>query len=140
MAEIKVYRRFYSIISTVSGDTTVESYTLIDPFAISANTYNVTQGQTLVEDDVSVVQVSTGVYYALLDGTLYNSNDEYDVIFSVNYTATADLRTLETTFKLNPMLTPKGTLSYDIEQPMVFEVNNNSVVTQVQVNNTTFEF
>jgi hypothetical protein len=140
MAEIKVYRRFYLITSTVSGSATVEDYTLTDPYTVSANTYNVTQGQTLVEDDVPVIQDSTGVYYALLDGTLYNSNDEYDIIFDVNYTVSAPTRTLKTTFKLNPMLTPKGTLSYDIDQPMVIEINNNAIVTQVQVNNTTFEF
>jgi hypothetical protein len=89
---------------------------------------------------VSVVQSSTGVYYALLDGTLYNSNDEYDIIFDVNYTISSPIRALKDTFKLNPMLTPKGTLSYDIDQPMVIEINNNPIVTQVQVNNTTFEF
>ena len=124
MAEIRVYRRFYCITSTISGSTTVEDYTLFNPYSITANTYNVTQGQVLVENDISVVLVSTGVYYALLDGTLYNSNDEYDVIFTLNYTATTPIKTLKTTFKLNPMLTPKGTVSFDIGQPIVIEINN----------------
>jgi len=127
MAETKIYKRFYSIIATGVD----EVQTLINPFLVTASTFNVTQGQSLVENDVPLVKESIGLYYALLDGTLYNSDDKYDVVFSVNYLESTPSKDLKSTFKLTPVLTPKGSLSFDIEQPMVI---------QVQVNNSTFQF
>jgi len=135
MAEIKIYRRFYSIISDDSGET----YTLINPFSISANSYNITQGSALVENNLTVTQSSTGIYYALLNGALYNSNDEYQVTFTVVYIDGTESKELYSQFKLNPVISPKGTLSVDMESPLVYEIDNKPITLKINVNNTTFE-
>jgi len=127
MAEIKIYRRFYCIISNDSG----ESYTLINPFSISANSYNVTQGNVLVENNLTVTKSSLGIYYALLNGALYNSNDEYQVTFTVAYIDGTESKELYSQFKLNPVISPKGTVSV--------EIGNKPILLKINVNNTTFE-
>ena len=93
---LRVYRRFYHI--SIAPDQT-STYTLIDPTALSATVRNVTQGNAIVEASATIVQVSTGLYYADMTSSLYNSDDEYEIEWQVQYTAAAPTRFLYTRFQ-----------------------------------------
>lgn len=93
---LRVYRRFYHI--SIASDQT-STYTLIDPYSLSATVRNVTQGNTIVESNATITQVSTGFYYADMTSSLYNSNDEYEIDWQVQYNSTAPNRSLYTRFQ-----------------------------------------
>lgn len=131
MAEIKIYRRFYCITSEGGNET----YTLFDPQSIVANVFNVTQGNSLVESNVTVTQSSTGFYYAQLNGALYNSDDDYKVVFDVVYEVGSSSKSLESQFKLDPVITPKGTVQVELDNPMQYEVQNMPDRMQVAIDN-----
>jgi hypothetical protein len=62
MAVIRLYRRFYRIGASLNGD----SYSLINPVSLSANTY-IKNTSTLVETNPLITQETNGVYYADLN-------------------------------------------------------------------------
>lgn len=94
--DLRVYRRFYSIV--VSDDAST-SYTLINPSSLAAVVRNISQGSTVVEASATVANVSVGMYYADLSSSLYNTDDEYEVNWQVNYLSSSPLRNLYTRFK-----------------------------------------
>lgn len=94
---LRVYRRFYHI--SIALDQT-SAYTLIDPNSLSATVRNVTQGNAVVEANATTVQASTGLYYANMDSSLYNSDDEYEIDWQVQYVPAAPTRSLYTRFQL----------------------------------------
>lgn len=117
--EIRVYRRFYVATSDV--------YTAIDPFSLSANVYNTTQGNSLVQSAVTIVNTTTGEYYADLDRNLYNSDDIYEINWIVNYTNEAPTKNLYTKFKF-PMGNVIGRdIQIEIigERPMEYKLIHN---------------
>lgn len=93
---LQVYRRFYHI--SIANDLTT-SYTLIDPTSLSAIVRNVTQGNLIVEASATIVHDSLGLYHALLDSSLYTSDDEYEISWEVQYVSAAPTRLLYTRFQ-----------------------------------------
>lgn len=91
-----VYRRFYRISAAPDLSTT---YTLIDPYALTATVRNVSQGNITVEASASTVNTTVGVYYADLVASLYNSDDEYEVEWSVVYVNNTPQKNLYTRFR-----------------------------------------
>ena len=123
MGTIRVYKQFYVIVKN--------DYSLISPSSITAISYNVTQGSSVVENNLTIINVSTGVYYAELSAELYNSSDEFRVEFTVKYTPTAPNKILPLTFKLDPSFAIANSVSLEIDQPLVYEIN---------IDNNTLEF
>ena len=70
MSSFRLYRKIYLI-------NTSEVYSLLNPFSISANTYNLSSSQSI--EIPTVQQESTGVYYVDLDVNLYNPTDIYQL-------------------------------------------------------------
>ena len=93
---LRVYRRFYHIGIAIDHSA---SYTLIDPTSLSATVRNVTLGNLIVEADATIVQDSTGLYYADLTSSLYNSSYEYEVQWTVKYIPVAPTTAVYTRFR-----------------------------------------
>lgn len=93
---LRVYRRFYHI--SIALDNT-SSYALIDPTSLSATVRNVTQGNLIVEASATIVPVSTGLYYADMTAALYNSDDEYEIDWQVQYVSATPTRSVYTRFR-----------------------------------------
>ncbi len=91
-----VYRRFYHITVALDHST---SYTLIDPTSLSATVRNVTQGNLVVEANATLVNTSTGVYYADLTSSLYSATDEYEIDWRTQYVPAAPTLSLYTRFR-----------------------------------------
>ena len=101
MSQIRLYKKFYKVNTFGAG----ESYTLIDPYFLSGNTYvagtGATESGTLIESALPISQESAGVYFADLNPTLYASDVTYDLVWFVNYIDIAPLRKVSTRFRIN---------------------------------------
>ena len=133
MGHIKLYRRFYCMVPTVSGDTVNQVYTLINPNELSAKVY-IYNTSNLVETIGKVVRESTGIYYVNLNPKLYSFDNTYDLVWSVNYTEIAPLKNLKTTFRIQPIIIgsdievehTQNVYDFEIEQQEIeIEIENN---------------
>ena len=121
-----VYRRFYRISATPDSSTT---YTLIDPFALTASVRNVSQGNITVEATASTVNTTVGVYYADLVASLYNSDDEYELEWSVIYVDNTPEKKLYTRFRfpsdssIGDNVTVIRELDYEMVNPLPLSFN-----------------
>ena len=96
MEYIRLYRRFYRIEVTSGSD----SYILINPEIISVKSY-IKDTPNLIEDVSTIIQESTGVYYADLNLDLYSVDNSYDLIWTVKYVFGSPVKDLKTSFKLS---------------------------------------
>ena len=105
MSQLKLYKKFYSIELIKTGSTIDENFVLINPNALSANTYvagqNDIESTTIIETGLQIFQDSTGVYYANLNSFLYASDVTYDLVWFVNYTSNAPTKKINTRFRMN---------------------------------------
>lgn len=105
MNQLKIYKKFYRLSISPSGSTQVQTYTLIDPFFLSGNTYTsgtgATESTTTIETNVNIVQDNTGVFYANLNSNLYAADVTYDLVWFINYINTAPIKKLSTRFRIN---------------------------------------
>lgn len=105
MSEIKLYKKFYRVGIVKTGSTIDQTYTLLDPFILSANTYSAGSGATesnnIIEAGLLISQESSGVYFADLNPLLYASDISYDLVWFVNYTSTAPIKKISTRFRFN---------------------------------------
>jgi len=98
MATIRLYRRFYHIIS----DGVNESYNLIDPNYLSANVY-IKDSATLVESISIITKESNGVYYVDLNPIFYTYSNTYDLKWLIQYLPNKSYKNLITSFRINPI-------------------------------------
>ena len=124
MGLLRLYRKFYCVTPGASGGT----YTLITPTSLSAAAYVAGSGDTttstLIEDNIALVEESSGVYYADLNPTLYSSDVTYDLAFSVQYTPSAPANKILTTrFRIMPF-NIANQLDYEISDttPIEYEL------------------
>ena len=105
MGQIRLYKKFYTVGIIRTGATIDQNYVLLDPYALSANTYvagtGATESPSLIESSFPISQESTGVYFADLIPQLYASDVTYDLIWFVNYTTTAPTKKISTRFRMN---------------------------------------
>jgi hypothetical protein len=105
MSQLKLYKKFYCVGIIRTGATAEQNYVLLDPYALSANTYvagtGATESPSLIESSLSISQESTGVYFADLNPYLYASDVTYDLVWFVNYTNTAPTKKISTRFRIN---------------------------------------
>ena len=105
MGQIKLFRKFYCVGIIRTGNTIDQNYTLIDPYALSANTYvagtGATESTTIIESSLPITRDQLAVYFADLDPFLYASDVTYDLIWFVNYTNSSPIKKLSTRFRFN---------------------------------------
>jgi len=105
MGQLKLYKKFYCVGVVTTGTTVEQSYTLLNPYALIANTYTAgsgaTESTTVIESSLTITQESTGVYFADLNPYLYASDVTYDLVWFVNYTTTAPTKKISTRFRIN---------------------------------------
>ena len=128
---IQIYRRFRVLTFSNSGSTTVENYTAINPTSLTADVYNVTGGNTLVESGATVTNQETGLYFADLNELLYNSDNDYEVYWNVKYNDDSPVKLQYTRFKFK--MAPVVGREIEVEilnnKPLEFTVVNNHFTT-----------
>lgn len=120
MAEVlRVYRRFYHV--GIAADLS-STYTLIDPYSLATTVRNVSQGNIVVESSASTVYVSTGVYYADLISSLYNTDDEYEIDWQTRYIDIAPIKSLYTRFQFPYVIDPGGGVIRELDVELINEI------------------
>jgi hypothetical protein len=125
MATIRLYRRFYKVSSATEPNT----YELMDPYELNANTY-IKDTNTLIETVSTIQKESTGIYFVDLTPSLYSCDNTYDLKWSVKYFDHNAVKTLTTSFRLNPLNIAneveidinQNSLTYEIENAKEFEI------------------
>lgn len=132
MAKLRIYREFYRI-NYVDGVNDV--YTSIDPFFLSAATFN---SFTNLQVETPAVQTdTTGSYYVDLNPSLYFYPNMYVLRWYVKYLNNNILKMLRTKFIIDPITQSIITeldiefynntkMSYEIESdtPLEYIINN----------------
>lgn len=98
MPKLRLYKEFYRIDYT---DGVNDVYTLIDPFSLTASTYNYSTSQ-LVEN-LLVTNESLGNYYVDLKADLYEFPVVYQIIWFVEYLNNGIIKQLKTKFLFDPI-------------------------------------
>ena len=98
MSKLRLYKEFYRIDYT---DGVNDTYTLIDPFSLTACTYNFSTSQ-LVEN-LTITQESLGNYYVEMNGSLYFFPTVYQLIWYVEYLNNGIVKQLRTKFLFDPI-------------------------------------
>lgn len=116
----RLYRKFYCVSTAGTGNT----YSLITPTSVSAESYVAgtggTNSNTLIETDLTLTEEEIGIFYADLDSTLYVSDVTYDLVFYVQYTPEAPLdKKLITRFRIKP---------YNIANQLDYEVSDTNSI------------
>lgn len=123
MAQVKLYKKFYLVVSSNGSQT----YNLIDPVSLSANTYvagtGATESNTIIESTLPILQESTGVYYADLNPYLYVSDVTYDLIWFVGYTASSPIKKISTRFRINVNSVSNEIEIEYVNYPLEIEIN-----------------
>lgn len=105
MSQIKLYKKFYTVSIIRTGNTIDQTYVLLNPYALSANTYAAGTGDTesssIIEFNLPISQENSGIYFADLNPFFYASDVTYDLIWFVNYTNTSPLKKLSSRFRIN---------------------------------------
>lgn len=123
MAQVKLYKKFYLVVSSNGSQT----YNLIDPVSLSANTYvagtGATESNIIIETSLSISQESIGVYYADLNPFLYASDVTYDLIWFVGYTASSPIKKISTRFRINVNSVSNEIEIEYVNYPLEIEIN-----------------
>lgn len=131
MAQIKLYKKFYLVVSSNGSQT----YNLIDPVFLSANTYvagtGATESNTIIESTLPISQEIPGAYYADLNPFLYASDVTYDLIWFVGYTSSSPIKKISTRFRINV-----NSISNEIEieyvnYPLEIEIGDSSIELEI---------
>jgi hypothetical protein len=123
-AVIRLYRRFYKINSSGSGDI----YNLIDPVNLSASSF-LKDTSSLVESVSSVQRESLGVYFVDLDPNLYSYSNTYDLKWTVKYLDNVGNKNLLTTFKLKPIsISGEVEANLDSATEFNYEINETDTI------------
>lgn len=130
MGVLRLYRKFYH----VSKNGSSESYSLITPISVSAETFVAgtadTNSNTLIETGINVVEENVGIFYADLNPKLYSSDITYDLVFYVQYTSNAPLnKKLISRFRIKPF-NIANKLDFDISSnnPIEYEISSNTPI------------
>lgn len=118
MGQIRLYRKIYCVNVSAPATGLTQTYTLINPYSLSANTFVAgsadTESNTAIESNTPVTQESTGIYYTDLNPLLYATDVTYDLVWYVQYTSTAPIKKLTTRFRLNNQNGPSSEIGIEI--------------------------
>lgn len=98
MSKLRIYKEFYRI-DYIDGVN--DNYTLIDPFSLTAATYNFTTSQ--IVESLTTTQESIGSYYVELNASLYSFPTIYQIIWYVEYLNNGIVKQLRTKFLFDPV-------------------------------------
>jgi hypothetical protein len=98
MSKLRIYKEFYRI-DYIDGVN--DNYTLIDPFSLTAATYNFSTSQ--IVESLTTTQESLGNYYIELNGSLYTFPTVYQIIWYVEYLNNGIVKQLRTKFLFDPV-------------------------------------
>lgn len=98
MSKLRIYKEFYRI-DYIDGVN--DNYTLIDPFSLTAATYNFSTSQ--IVESLTITQESTGSYYVELNASLYSFPTIYQIIWYVEYMNNGIVKQLRTKFLFDPV-------------------------------------
>jgi hypothetical protein len=119
MADLRLYKEIYRIDYTPNST----NYTLINPISISATVIN--RSDSSLIEIATVIQESTGVYYAILTPALYSYSYVYQVQWNITYTTGSPAKLLRTTFRfLQTNTFVLGNVVSDIE----IDVDNSRII------------
>lgn len=133
MGQIRLYRKIYRIPIL----STTQTYTLTNPYSISASSYIAgsggTESSTIIESNTIVTQEDTGIYYTDLNPLLYATDITYDLVWYINYTSTAPQKKLTTRFRLNNQTGPSGEITSEImsNQEISIEILSNTLEIEI---------
>lgn len=137
MGEIRLYRKIYRVdlTSTVTGTT--QTYTLINPYQISASSFvagsGATESNTLVEYHTTIHQDAVGIFYTDLNPILYATDVTYDLVWYVKYVQGAPEKKLTTRFRLNNQSGVSSEISTEImtNQEVSIEILSNTLEIEI---------
>jgi hypothetical protein len=133
MASLRLYKKFYLITNDSSLNS--QSYDLINPYFLEANTYEAGTGATesniLIEANLPISQDSIGVYFATLDSNLYSVDTIYDLVWSVQYVVGAPSKKISTRFRL---ATPSSRIVNQLEAEIIGQT------IEIEILNQSLEF
>ena len=122
MANLTLYRDFYCINHVLFSSA--DTYTLITPVGISANT--VVSGSTLIIENLVVQNESVGKYFVSLNPVLYSFDNIYELNWNVVYVSSAPTKKLITRFRFRP---------YNITAPFDVEINSSPYGMEIELLN-----
>lgn len=131
MGELKLYKKFYQVKLVKTVSAVQQDYILMNPYALSATTFTAGSGDTesasIIENLVSITNLSTGIYFADLDPTLYAADVTYDLVWFIQYFSTAPVKKISTRFRINVnTITNQIEIEY-INYPLEIEILNDSL-------------
>lgn len=118
MGQIRLYRKIYCVSASPSLTGITQTYTLVNPYSLSANTFVAgsadTESNTAIEIGTPTVQESIGIYYTDLNPILYSTDVTYDLVWYIQYTSVAPIKKLTTRFRLNNQNGPSGEIAIEV--------------------------
>lgn len=131
MSEIKLYKKFYTLNILHSGGTYIQTYSLLNPYSLTASTFvagtGATESSVSIESSVLITQESTGVYFANLNPTLYASDVTYDLVWFVYYLINTPLKKINTRFRISTNVYTNTLEVEYFQSPLEIEISNNSL-------------
>lgn len=126
MSFLRLYKDFYTISH---NNLTGETYTLLDPYALTATT-NI-YGSTQIVETPTIVQQATGQYYVTLSPNYYSFDNVYEIRWHVYYLVYAPYRILKTRFQVKPN-NVTGNLIVEVLSPKIdIVVGNQNIDIQI---------
>jgi hypothetical protein len=98
MSKLTIYKEFYRI-NYINGVN--DNYTLINPYALSASTFNF--GTNELIENLTVDYESLGSYFVNLNGGLYFFPTVYQIVWYVQYLNNNITKQLKTKFIFDPI-------------------------------------
>jgi hypothetical protein len=98
MSKLTIYKEFYRI-NYINGVN--DNYTLINPYALSASTFNFATNELI--ENLTVDYESLGSYFVNLNGSLYFFPTVYQIVWYVQYLNNNITKQLKTKFIFDPI-------------------------------------
>jgi len=126
MSLLRLYKDFYYI---TQSNTTGETYTLLDPYALTATTNQ--YGSTNINEIPTIIHESTGKYYVNLNANYYSFDNIYEIRWHVFYINGAPYRILKTRFQVRAN-NITGNLEIEVLSPQIdIVVGNKNIDIQI---------
>lgn len=137
MGQIRLYRKIYCVGLAATATGTTQTYTLVDPYVMSASSFvagsGETESNTLIEYHTTIYQDAVGIFYTDLNPILYATDVTYDLVWYVQYVNGAPEKKLTTRFRLNNQSGISSEISSEIltNQEVSIEILSNTLEIEI---------